>query len=228
MQGKISKEEIRDLYRDDYVKRFGNLPLQRLSRLIPLLELQPDDVVVDFACGSGMLLGLIHDKVAWYHGVDFSAEFIASSRKHQLEAGIQNADFHCDSIETYCDANPSSFDKGFAMDFSEHVYDEDWLSILSSVKSALKPGARFFLHTPNADYLVEMLKSYGVFKQKPEHIAVRNAAENVALLQDAGFRDIRVVYLPHYEQRQAWLHVFSHLPLVGKFFRARLFISGSR
>lgn len=225
---KLAREKIRDLYRDDYVERFGHLPLQRLSRLIPLLELQPDDIVVDFACGSGMLLGLIHDKVAHYHGVDFSAEFIEASRRNQVEQGIQNADFHCDSIEAFCAANPAGFDKGFAMDFSEHVYDEDWLSVLRSIRGALRPGARFFLHTPNADYLIERLKANGVLQQQPEHIAVRNAQQNEALLRRAGFRDVRVHYLPHYERRQAWLHMLSHLPVIGKLFRARLFISCTR
>jgi len=228
MKEKISKEKIRELYREDYVSRFGALPVNRLSRLIPLLFLQPDDVVADFACGSGMMLGLIHDKIAYYHGVDFSAEFIEASRRNQYDQGIQNACFHCEAIGDFCDTNPESFDKGFAMDFSEHVYDDDWLDVLQSIKGGLKLGGRFYLHTPNADYLVEILKKHGVLPQQPEHIAVRNAQENVRLLEHAGFRDVRVDYLPHYERRQAWLHIFSFLPIVGRYFRARLFISCAR
>jgi hypothetical protein len=44
------------------------------------------------------------------------------------------------------------------MDFSEHVYDDDWLKILSSIKNSIKSGGSLYLHTPNSLFFVEQMK----------------------------------------------------------------------
>ena len=225
---RLSDSDLRDFYRQDYVDSYkskdtGSHP-SRITRLIPLCRLKPTDVVVDLACGNGMLLKELHDQVAGYHGVDFSSEFIeaARSRARQLNAG--NAVFHEADIVEFCGDHPDEFDVAFTLDFSEHVYDEDFVRIATSIRSSLKPDGRLFVHTPNATYFLEILKARGILRQFPSHIAVRNARENVALLQAAGFRDIKVSYLSHYLPPLSWLHPLRHLPLAGRFFQARLFI----
>ena len=221
----LSEEELRALHGEDYVARFKtNQDNFRLERLLPYLQLKKTDRIADFACGNAMLMPLIAPLVASYDGVDFSSDFIAAATEHAVAENIDNATFHCEDINQFCKNRPKQFDAGFAMDFSEHVYDEDWLQILSAIRNSLKPGAWFYLHTPNASYLIEQLKSAGILRQLPEHIAVRDDHANVRLLETAGFNEISVTFLPHYEKRQAWVHHFHHIPLLGKLFRARLFI----
>ncbi len=221
----LTKEQLRALHGGNYVARFvENQDQFRLSRLVPHMHLRVDADVVDFACGNAMLMPLVAPRVATYSGVDFSPEFILAAETHVQRTQITNASFHCADINEFCWQRPQEFDVAFAMDLSEHVYDADWLQILKSIRHSLKPGATLFLHTPNAAYLIERLKAQGVLRQFPEHIAVRDASANKALLEEAGFSSIVVSFLPHYEKRQAWVHCLRVLPVVGRLFEARLFI----
>ena len=110
------------------------------------------------------------------------------------------------------------------MDFSEHLYDDDLLAVFESICTCLRPGGRFYLHTPNRDFIIETLKARGIMKQLPEHIAVRNASATTALLERAGFSQVRVTFLAHYLPALSWLDRFSRVPGLGRFMRARLFL----
>lgn len=224
-QKSMAPQNLRDLYRDDYVASYHDRDGGRLERLLPLMRLDAHMIVADFACGNGLLLELVHDRVRRYHGVDFSSEFIATAKKKQNSLGIGNADFHCRSIADFCAEHPGMFDAAFAMDFAEHVYDNDFLAAARAIRNSLKPGGHFYLHTPNASFLLEILKDRGVLRQFPEHIAVRTAEKTVALLESAGFGEAEVTFLPHYLKSLSWLHWFAAIPLLGRFLRARIFIS---
>jgi len=155
--------------------------------------------VIDFACGNGMLMPFIAPKVKSYTGVDFSDAFIKAANEKKKQSSIHNAKFVCSDITEFCLRNPKSFDVGFAMDFSEHVYDEEWLQILRGIKSSIKPNGKLYLHTPNAEFFLEKMKSKNfIVKQFPEHIAVRTPEHNASILREAGFNVEHIWLIPHY------------------------------
>jgi 2-polyprenyl-3-methyl-5-hydroxy-6-metoxy-1,4-benzoquinol methylase len=172
-----------------------------------------------------MLLPLVAAKVSHYYGVDFSKDFIEAAIRRADVDGIKNCSFYCMNIVSFCDNHVASFDIATAMDFSEHIDDDDFSHIFSAIYRSLKPGGKLFMHTPNLDFFVERLKDKGVLRQFPEHIAVRNAAQNVAILEQCGFKKshIHVRHIAHYNVLKV-LHPLSALPLIGQFFSARLFI----
>lgn len=221
----LSENQLKELHGKEYVESFEKKQSKfRLGRLINSLELESFQDAVDFACGNGMMLPLVSDKVNSYTGVDFSEEFIKSANKNKEILGITNAKFVCEDISKFCSLNKASFDIAFAMDFSEHVYDEEWLKILDAIKSSLKIGGSLYLHTPNADFFLEKMKSKNfLVKQFPEHIAVRSARENCDLLETAGYRIKRCKLIEHYNILRL-LHPLSFIPIIGKWFRARIFI----
>jgi cyclopropane fatty-acyl-phospholipid synthase-like methyltransferase len=220
------KDELRDLYRSDYVSSYHQEPGPRLERLIDLADLSADMTVVDFGCGNGLLLDVLHGRVGTYYGVDFSDEFITEARL--MHAGLKQDrgafSFHAQSISEFCDGHHGAIDRAFALDFSEHLYDDDLLAVFESIRTCLRPGGRFYLHTPNRDFIIETLKARGIMRQLPEHIAVRNASATTALLERAGFTQVRVAFLAHYLPVLSWLDRFSRVPGLGRFMRARLFI----
>jgi 2-polyprenyl-6-hydroxyphenyl methylase/3-demethylubiquinone-9 3-methyltransferase len=171
------------------------------------------------------LLPLVATKVNHYYGVDFSKDFIEAAIRRADANGIKNCSFYCMDIVSFCDNHLASFDIATAMDFSEHIDDDDFSRIFSAIYRSLKPGGKLFMHTPNLDFFVERLKHKGVLRQFPEHIAVRNAAQNVAILERCGFKKshIHVRHIAHYNVLKV-LHPLSALPLIGQFFSARLFI----
>lgn len=222
---RLSSDELLAMHSGDYVERFERRPISRLARLLPHMQLRASDRLLDLACGNAMLLELVHDRVARYCGIDFSPEFVAAAQQRALRLGAGHAEIVCADIAEYCHAHPAAFDVATAMDFTEHIYDDDFVRLFSAVHAALKPGARLYVHTPNRAYFLELMKQVGVYPQLPEHIAVRDRAQNLALLARCGFdvARMRVSYLPHYNILRL-LAPLSALPLVGAYFQARLFI----
>jgi len=222
----LDKNERIKLHSNDYVEEFEkNQNINRLKRLLNRIEFQPNNYVLDVGCGSGLIAPLICPKILRYVGVDFSSDFIKSARSSKNNVAIKNANFECCDITRYCTENPNTFDLALALDISDHIYDGEWIHILRSIRERLKDKGKIYIHTPNSDFLVEKLKKNNILlKQFPEHIAVRSAAENTLLLEKAGFQNVKLTYLAHYNILRI-LHPLCYLPLIGKFFRARLFIS---
>jgi SAM-dependent methyltransferase len=158
-------------------------------------------------------------------GVDFSDEFIRAAEARRRAAGIANGSFHCGDIVSFCDANPNRFDAAFALDFSEHIYDDQFVRIFRAIHGSLKPGSALYIHTPNAEYFMERLKTRGLLTQVEGHVGVRDAAQHAKLLAECGFASVHVRYLAHYLHAASLLHGLGLLPLVGQLFRARLFLT---
>jgi 2-polyprenyl-6-hydroxyphenyl methylase/3-demethylubiquinone-9 3-methyltransferase len=220
-----STEELKEIYGKEYVEQYAKTHSPfRIERLMKYVRLNSDYYIADFACGNGMLMPLIASKVASYVGVDFSEEFIreANEKKHLL--GIANAEFFCSDINDFCDNHTESFDCAFAMDFSEHVYDDEWVKILISMRKSLKTGGSLYVHTPNALFFIEVLKDHSLFMHHhPGHIAVRSPDENTKLLIQAGYSIKKVLLIPHYNFLR-FIHFLSYIPFFGKYFKARIFI----
>lgn len=118
------------------------------------------------------------------------------------------------------------FDKVLMMDISEHLYDDTLLEFFQSAAFVLKPGGQLLIHTPNADYFLERMKAHNfIVKQFESHIAVRNTAQHIPLLNRAGFADIQAKYLPHYNRLLGFVdRVMMHAPFIKRYFRARILL----
>lgn len=224
---KLSSEEIKSLYIGKYVNNLSKQTIRKNRRLLKYVEFEKTDKVVDFGCGDGRFAHLINNQIKEYIGIDFSADFITTAQEKILGKEITNVSFICDDIISFCKKNPNTFDKAFALDFTEHVYDEELLKILISIGTSLKKDGELYIHTPNGEYFIEILKKIGILKQFPEHIAIRSGKEYNKLLKDAGFNRISIYYISHYERILRSFHFLSYIPLCGRYFKARIFMVGS-
>lgn len=213
-----------NFYDTEYIKKLDSSNNIRLERLLPYIEIEKNDVVLDVACGSGHLLDLLEDKINTYHGVDFSEDLINIANKKKKEKNIINAQFFCSDIDIYCINKINYYDKIFALDITEHIYDEMFLKIFTSLYKSLKEDGELYIHTPNAEYILEIMKKKKILKQFPSHIKVRNANEYVKLLNQAGFGTIQIKYLAHYLKPLTYFDFLKNTPIFGNFFKARLFI----
>jgi 2-polyprenyl-6-hydroxyphenyl methylase / 3-demethylubiquinone-9 3-methyltransferase len=224
----MSGPDARALHGREYAERFDRMHRRRrLLQLLPHMRLGRDDDLVDFGCGNGLLAAEVHDRVRSYTGVDFSQPFIDIAVARAGRLGAKNLRFVCASIEEFCAAHPRRFDVACAFDFSEHVPDREWLQVLSGIRRSLKPGGLLYLHTPNAGFVLERMKRRNfILRQSPEHVAVRDMAENLRLLRESGFAVTSARFVRHYNALR-FLHGLRRLPGIGPWFDARIFIEAS-
>jgi len=209
----------------DYVLEYEKKNDTRISRLLPHVDLDRGDKVVDFGCGNGLLMLETAGVVSEYVGIDFSPDFIAAAENKRRAFNLQNCRLLLGDINEVCARYHGYFTKAFLLDFSEHVSDSDLLEFLKSIRSSLRQDGELYLHTPNRQFLIERMKERNfILKQFPEHIAVRTASENARLLKDAGFQIDRIRLLSHYQWMLKPLHLFSGIPVLGPSFVARLLI----
>jgi len=225
LERRQTEEELRAIYDQSYVDQYDPHAVQRMRRLLPFFDFPPGAEVADFGCGNGVLLELVSPMVRHYTGVDFSAEFVRAAERRRDALGIRNGTFHCGDIVAFCNERPNRFDAAFALDFSEHIYDDQFLVVFRAICRSLKPGAPLYLHTPNADYFMERLKARGILTQVEGHVGVRDARHHQTLLAQCGFADVKVRYLAHYLYVASLFHGLGFLPVVGALFRARLFLT---
>jgi cyclopropane fatty-acyl-phospholipid synthase-like methyltransferase len=226
--GRQTDEQLRAIYDQSYVDQYDPHAVQRMRRMLPYFDLSPDAVVADFGCGNGVLLEQVAPLVREYVGVDFSEEFVRAAERRRDQAGIRNGTFHCGDIVAFCEQHPGRFDAAFALDFSEHIYDDQFMHIFRAIHGSLKPGAPLYLHTPNAEYFMERLKARGTLTQVEGHVGVRDAAQHIALLRACGFADVQVRYLAHYLSVASRFHFLGSLPAIGPLFRARLLVTARK
>jgi len=218
-------EDLRAIHDDAYADEFLALEGSgRVDRVLAHVTIPPGAKVLDVGCGHGALLAKLDGRVGEYHGVDFAEPFIRSARKRAEEAGRTHCFFHLADVTEFASEHPGEFDIVFALDISEHVPDREWAAIVSSLRAALKPGGQMICHTPNLDFFIERMKEHRILmRQFAQHIAVRNVAQNVAFFEQAGFSRIHAMTLPHYNILRL-LHPLSRLPVVGRYFAARVLI----
>lgn len=213
------------LHSGDYVERYNRKPLDRVRNLARLMQLPPAARLADFACGNAMLLHALGRREGLYEGIDFSPDFIAAAQAWAEREECVNYRFHCAEIAAFCAEHPATFDAAATFDFSEHITDEVAIPIYAAIRQSLVPGGTLYLHTPNGQFFIEWAKNVGIMRQFPEHVAVRNGDETIALLIKAGFprEGIRLRMIPHYNVLRL-LAPLARMPLIGKWFEARIWI----
>jgi len=216
-------DESITLHSGEYVERYNKKPIDRVTALVLKMNIGENDSLADFACGNGMLQEVLGSRQGSYHGIDFSRDFIAAAQKKAIDIGLENYEYFCQDIVSFCAEHHGQYCVATTLDFSEHIDDAAFIKIYSAIRTSIRRGGTLYIHTPNLDFFLEKLKQNGVVKQFPEHIAVRNQTSMITLLQQCGFdpQKISVEKIPHYNILKI-LHPLRHLPGIGKYFCARL------
>lgn len=123
-------------------QRWGRAYDSYLSAWLPT---DKNAAILDVACGSGMLLHFFKERgYTNISGVDLSPEQIQLAR--QVTTNIS----HGNCVE-YLNARPQQFDLITGLDIVEHFKKDEVLDFLDACFSAIKPGGRLILQTPNAE-----------------------------------------------------------------------------
>ena len=112
--------------------------------LLPHLPAARDAFIADAACGIGYALAMLQ-KSGYTHvvGIDLSEEQVEVAKGKGLP--VERAE-----AIAWLSARPGELDAVLALDFAEHLTRDELLAFLDACRSALKPGGRVVIKTPNA------------------------------------------------------------------------------
>lgn len=161
--------------------------------VLPLLALRTDDRVLDVGCGYGRWAEIVHERVADYVGVDFSAELL------RLAAGRRLARTHfqrlaAQEVSAATLGSRGPFDLFLCSGILIYLNDADVARLARGLVELAAPGARVYLREPMAvtgDRLTldrfpsaELQRDYSAIYRTPEQVHGIFGAP----LRAAGFR----------------------------------------
>jgi SAM-dependent methyltransferase len=166
----------------------ANVPMNRLA--LEILQLQPDDHVLEVGFGGGDLIARMARIVTRGHitGVDFSIDALEVCRKRfntlikigtiELQcASVESLPFDADTFAKACTANTIYF-------------WPDPLAALGQIHRVLKKnGTLLVCFSPRAVMERQGITRHGFTSFEPEDVK--------SLLSDAGFRNVRLVFGQH-------------------------------
>jgi SAM-dependent methyltransferase len=183
-------ESIRAFYDNEYYGHGAPSPLPWHSRAIAArLGNMTGRHVLDVACGTGEWLELFRQQSASIAGIDLSQKAIDACL-----ARFPGGEFVCGPAETLPFAD-AQFDLVTCMGSLEHFLEKP--RALAEMKRVAKPGARFLILVPNADFLTRKLGLYrGTQQVKAREevldlVAWNNLFEQAGLAVTARWRDLR-------------------------------------
>ena len=128
-----------------------------------LKYLQPQDRVLEFACGTGITTFQIAPHVSWVRAIDISDEMVRRAKAKAADLGVQNVEISQTDLFDPC-LEPGSIDAVTA--FNVLCYVDNPQEVLARIRSLLKPGGIFLSAT---DCLGEKLTKVGVKKFWKSH-----------------------------------------------------------
>ncbi len=136
-----------------------------------------DARVLDLACGAGKLLFFFSERgYKDLTGVDISQDQVALAR--QVTPNVRQ-----ESVLSHLESHPVSYDVITGYDIIEHFHKDEALRFIDGCLSALRPGGRLILQTPNADSPWGTMHRYNDFT----HEICFNPNALARLLRVAGF-----------------------------------------
>lgn len=118
----------------------------RSRMVISMLDVKPDEVILDAGCGNGRDLIPLCKKGCKCVGIDFSGKMIEEAQRELSKNGITTAELEIGDV-TNIRFPDGKFDKVFASEVLEHVPDYD--RAISEMARVLKPTGCLVITTPN-------------------------------------------------------------------------------
>jgi SAM-dependent methyltransferase len=213
---------------DDYARSYDALHNQNLSASGEPLEYFSDykraclerlgapsgEPLLDYGCGIGNVTRALSEGFRDVHGYDPSAESLKVARER-----IPNVTFHAS-----LDGVPSShFASAVLSGVLHHVPRPERVSVLGAVLGKLRPGGRLFVFEHNPlNPVTRRTVATCPFDDDADLLWPWQARK---LLQESGFRDVRLDYIVFFprplarlrplEPRLGWLPLGAQLLLVG-------------
>jgi len=168
-------------------KRFNYFRFMQ-KRLVSLLDLKPDQRLLDLGCGTGWAVRyaaiLINGRGEFY-GIDISSKMI--ERAIANSSNNKNVHFYQASAEQLPFEN-NSFDFIICSNSFHHYFNPD--KVLSEVHRVLKSKGRIYILDATADGLIVKMADKWTKKKDPTHVKLYSTQEFKTLFVQAKLNHI--------------------------------------
>lgn len=154
----------------------------------------PEDVVVDYGCGTGTTALWLAPHVGEAHGVDFASTMIEIAQRKAADSPHDNVHFHVGSIESFDHFEEGRLDGVMANSLLHLVADRPL--VLRQLFQRLRPGGTFLSSTVvlgNSWVPYRILLTVMRWLGKAPPVSIVSTDALVAEIRAAGFVDVRVV-----------------------------------
>ena len=148
----------------------------------------PGSSVLDIGCGRGEFLTLLKERGVHGQGIDQDEAMVAYGRERGLTVDAAEAN-------EYLAAHQDAFDGIFASHLIEHLTAEAMQALVRSAVTALRPGGRLLLVTPNPHNLNIHLYEFWTDLQ---HVRFYTPEIMRWVLHEAGLHDVEAGENPAY------------------------------
>jgi ubiquinone/menaquinone biosynthesis C-methylase UbiE len=120
--------------------------------LLSFINPKPTDVIFDAGCGTGVNILLLHSKVKWIVGMDYSKGAIERCRRRIQSNNIENAEVQEGSI-THIPLPDGSVDKAVCMSVLQYMDDSELRLAFTEFARILRRNGILVLHVKNLSSL---------------------------------------------------------------------------
>ena len=169
-----------------HISNFDEQLIQKMwkwfdKKYLPLISsFSKESPILELGCGRGYMLEYLREHgFSNLKGIDISEEQISISSKKGFNVEI------ADAIE-FLEKNKNQFKIIIALDFVEHFYREELLSLFQGVYNSLEERGLFFFHTPNGQTILTSDLVYGDLT----HLTIFTPNSAQQILRAVGFNKI--------------------------------------
>lgn len=171
-------------------KPFAELPghSDALQLLIQYSRAAQSDVVLDVACGPGLVACAFAEHVAHVTGIDITPNMIEQARKRQQDKNLQNVTWHIGTVL------PLPFpDAQFSIVVTRYSFHHllDPMAVLLEMVRVCRPGGKVLV--ADAVLPAEKVAAYNRMEKlrDPSHTQALNVEEISHMMHTSGLRHIR-------------------------------------
>lgn len=188
----MSEDFRKELYRKYnstykiYISDFDHTSISKMwkwfdHKYLPLLLSYPkDSAILELGCGRGYMLEYLRNHgFNNMKGIDISDEQVKIAQKKGIDVEVT------DAID-YLKNSKEKFKVIVALDFVEHFYKEELITLFEGIYNNLQYGGLFFFHTLNGQTILSPNLIYGDLT----HLTIFTPNSAQQLLRAVGFKDI--------------------------------------